>query len=1256
MDTGSRSLSKVTSEQQNLIRDCVASRENGTSPGSVKSKIMFGRMETSCTQAELRRSAHSHIRKEGEVYKYLQRCRSRAATERNMKINTNSALNVQLTKTAIEENNVARARMRDNCLLTSTCLKGLNVARSRVHNTATVDILQHKRTVDSLSREAVQASVEAAVKLRTKQEVQKHETQELIGQGENPYEIFRQRMIFEQLDKERRRVLKERHNTYLHIAQRMLREENNYQRWLGEVKAELVYAEKHARETSVLAREERVQNYMITHTKDGSDILDPTGRVPVFPSHATTVKTWAFGLGSADARIVAAVQEHYNEVPCELLLNAPKCKPSKFSAKTMHPITTKARGILREHAGRSITDGSETLCTPTPQKQTSMKLRAEKKINVQRLKSKFDSFLASPEQVIFTDCEVGKACVQTVELTNVSCTFNTFKVLDLPDKIKDFFAVEYTPPGELSSGITSSIKLTFEPRLLEDIATELPLLTRSGYLTIPVVCNMKKPTVSVTASNVHFGAVMIGETCSRCITVVNSGALDVDFQVVAVTDNGPADFSIQTCGIAKGYARTAVKVKFTPQTEGMQEVELCLKFKHASVPDYSVSLCAIGSPLQLQLDRVVVDFNCCVHDQVYQAMLSLQNRSNSALKCCIVHHKKFDKFVEFTPDIVYCQGGSSATFHIKFAPTEDLCNQFPHCMDDTTRFIELPYSVGVPGQRSCINFTVRARLTSSDLVFTPSSLNFGNCHVGTTNSADLQVTNMSSLPQVYGFVDLPRGLSLQPSSGFGTIFPGETVNCTAQYAPEVPVSLPPLLFTCKTLFNRSFLVRCFSRRVHIPLAFSSNHIRLAATCSQDITTASFSVSNVSRAPQTFEIVVPESCGLKLSPVVETLLPGQTIRVQIDYSPVDTKEPPIDICHTENRLPSAESYDSQQYKSRLHKLLLPCFIKGIKDSTYVEVEAVVKPEMVSVEGLDKSCTRTCNGYYTLNFECMPLGKHAVRTIVLRNLGNKVLTIKAEALDHEGTFSLLNAVRPICPRDALCLKLNFNPSANIKYFGMLVLHVNSSKIRVALVGEGISPQLTLEPNFSNKLLDLGNVRLGSYACSDLQLVNPSPFALGYRAEVHLNEQNKTGLMPFICQPAGGTIPAGGQQALKVIFSPSEMFALQGTDCDISSKLIVTTPYENNRLLLSLKARCWEHGMFITGGDGLTRFCDSRLEHISLQKLPGASREKWEINIVFKDVVEYGQSGSRTIQIGSLPGSGKVTDFDIQPLSHDTMRQGW
>ena len=62
---------------------------------------------------------------------------------------------------------------------------------------------------------------------------------------------------------------------------------------------------------------------MKSHTVGHQSILDPTGNLPVYPSEATLVKNWSFGMGSgsASAELIAKYQQLNPEVePNDILI------------------------------------------------------------------------------------------------------------------------------------------------------------------------------------------------------------------------------------------------------------------------------------------------------------------------------------------------------------------------------------------------------------------------------------------------------------------------------------------------------------------------------------------------------------------------------------------------------------------------------------------------------------------------------------------------------------------------------------------------------------------------------------------------------------------------------------------------------------------------------------------------------------------------------------------------------------------------
>ena len=135
------------------------------------------------------------------------------------------------------------------------------------------------------------------------------------------------------------------------------------------------------------------------------------------------------------------------------------------------------------------------------------------------------AFISKPDVIFFKDFDLGKTHVQTILLTNVSFSFNSFKLLPLEDSIKDFFDIKYTPSGRMSAGLSTTIQITFVPQLNQDINSVLPLLAETGPINIPLICTWKKALLKVEEPIIDFGDVIFGEEATKNLKIDNDGAL-----------------------------------------------------------------------------------------------------------------------------------------------------------------------------------------------------------------------------------------------------------------------------------------------------------------------------------------------------------------------------------------------------------------------------------------------------------------------------------------------------------------------------------------------------------------------------------------------------------------------------------------------------------------------------------------------------------------------------------------------------------
>jgi len=172
------------------------------------------------------------------------------------------------------------------------------------------------------------------------------------------------------------------------------------------------------------------------------------------------------------------------------------------------------------------------------------------------------AFACKPAQVEFNDFDVGATYRLRLTLTNVSYGVNSFQLMDPTAAGIEY---EYTPSGGLSPGLSTEMVVVFSPRINEDVATSIRLLSRTGPVDIPLICRTKRCCVSTMDAAVNFGDVALGEQMKRLITINNTGALSTRWRLVRYDEETEAKAEVD----AKQNAEAAVAALAT--AEGKQQ-------------------------------------------------------------------------------------------------------------------------------------------------------------------------------------------------------------------------------------------------------------------------------------------------------------------------------------------------------------------------------------------------------------------------------------------------------------------------------------------------------------------------------------------------------------------------------------------------------------------------------------------------------------------------------------------------------------
>lgn len=149
-----------------------------------------------------------------------------------------------------------------------------------------------------------------------------------------------------------------------------------------------------------------------------------------------------------------------------------------------------------------------------------------------------DAFASTPSIILFKDFEVGRTYRKVFTLTNVSYTFNSFKMLDLKDDIIDFFTITFEKPGRMSAGMSCSVEIVFKPQLNKDILDEIKLLTETGPVSIPLHCLIRRCAPRIVDTQLNFGSMIVGQKNLMTVKIVNTQALSTRFTIEEVEGEG----------------------------------------------------------------------------------------------------------------------------------------------------------------------------------------------------------------------------------------------------------------------------------------------------------------------------------------------------------------------------------------------------------------------------------------------------------------------------------------------------------------------------------------------------------------------------------------------------------------------------------------------------------------------------------------------------------------------------------------------
>jgi len=437
----------------------------------------------------------------------------------------------------------------------------------------------------------------------------------------------------------------------------------------------------------------------------------------------------------------------------------------------------------------------------------------------------------------------------------------------------------------------------------------IPLFSGSEVETAPKN-NTKgdhgKPSIASTdknSSNEELIDKVDSETC-------NSENLDTSTdEAVKSSDIFSDEINLEGCvpfhkGVLHHNTTSTVHFEFTPTVAGIyHKAKFILHFEDKNTNDITIEATGYSNDVPVWVERKEIDMRICTYDRLYQDKIVINNRANTALKLVLQVPKYMKNHMEVLPKNGYIQAKSTFTAQLKFLPRKSLQHDAPKYFDHSLGVLQVPMKIQVSQQRLTVDYVVNAVLTSSELCISEKVLQFGTCCVCENVFKHLEIKNTSILPQMFGFVDLPEFIEVQPNDGFGKILPKETLKLDVIFKAQKACNYD-VTVSLKNEFGQKWDLRVLATGVLPPLTLSHQVVKFAATALYDKRSEKIEIMNthldanefnhsVPRigmgeifpvGPTSFSFIVPKDAPFHLYPQVGTVYPGQRCLVSIEFAP------------------------------------------------------------------------------------------------------------------------------------------------------------------------------------------------------------------------------------------------------------------------------------------------------------------------------------------------------------------------------------
>jgi hypothetical protein len=489
-----------------------------------------------------------------------------------------------------------------------------------------------------------------------------------------------------------------------------------------------------------------------------------------------------------------------------------------------------------------------------------------------------DEIQITPASLSFPNVTVGSTATQLATVTNTGS--QSVNITQLSLSASEFSTSGVAMPLTLAPGQSTQFKVAFKSSTAGSVSGTLSATTSRGGGSTKVRLNgnagKNASQLSLSASSLKFGNVLVDGTSTQAVTVKNSGSSDLKISQLAVSGTGFSVSGVAAPVTLPAGQAMALQATFAPTTAGSASGSVTIT-SDAQTPISTVSLSGTGmnATYTMSLTPGSVSFGNINLGSTGSQTVQLGNTGNSSVTVSQVAASGSGVSVSGLAAAVTIAPSQSVPLTVKFAPTTS---------GTVAGSLTVTNSEGINAVAAVTGVGVQAGIS-----VTPSSASFGSVVTGSTNSQTIQLKNSGTASLTVSQVAATgSGFSVSGVSVPLTLAPGASSTFNVQYAP-----------TTAGAVNGS--VTIVSNAPNSPSTVSLSGTGTAATYTLSVNPASLSfgsVNNGSTASQTFSVTNTGNSNVAISGMsatgagfsissgssTVTLSPNQSTSVSVQFAP------------------------------------------------------------------------------------------------------------------------------------------------------------------------------------------------------------------------------------------------------------------------------------------------------------------------------------------------------------------------------------